>query len=46
VGPWQLAFGPVPVDGEQEEPFHEHWIERFAQAAVGKLRPPRIFPLQ
>jgi hypothetical protein len=46
VGPWQLAFGPVPVDGEQEEPFHERWIERFAQAAVGKLRPPRIFPLQ
>jgi hypothetical protein len=42
VGPWQLAFGAAPVDGEQEEPFHERWIERFAQAAGGKLHRPKL----
>lgn len=46
VGPWQLAFGPIPVDDNQEDSFHERWIERFAQAAVGKLRLPRQFPLR
>ena len=45
VGPWQLAFGPVPVDGDQEKSFHDRWMERFAQAAVGKLRPPQQLPL-
>jgi hypothetical protein len=45
LGPWQLAFGPVPVDGDQEESFDERWIQRFAQAVVGKLSPPQNCPL-
>lgn len=39
---WQLAFAPIPIEGDREQPFHDRWMERFAQAAVGKLREPQL----
>jgi hypothetical protein len=45
VGPWQLAFGPIAVDGDGEASFHRRWMELFAKAAIGALRPPQSLPL-
>ena len=45
MGIWQLAFGPVPVDGANENSFHERWIRQFGEAAGGRLRPPQYLPL-
>ncbi|MGB3024419.1 serine/threonine-protein kinase [Paradevosia shaoguanensis] len=40
-----LAYGPLPIDGEDEEAFFERWIHLFAKAAIGKLRYPGVMPL-
>jgi hypothetical protein len=42
VAPWQLAFEPIPIEGDHEQSFHDRWMERFAQAALGKLRQPQL----
>jgi len=39
---WQLAFEPIPIEGDREQAFHDRWMERFAQAALGKLREPQL----
>lgn len=39
---WQLAFDPIPIEGDHEQSFHDRWMERFAQAALGKLRQPQL----
>jgi hypothetical protein len=39
---WQLAFEPIPIEGDHEQSFYDRWMERFAQAAVGKLRRPQL----
>jgi hypothetical protein len=42
VGSWQLAYGPIPIEGDHEQLFHDRWMERFAHAALGKLREPQL----
>ncbi len=42
---YQAAFGPVPIDDEDEEAFLERWMNLFAKAAEGKLRYPSRLPL-
>jgi hypothetical protein len=42
VAAWQLAFEPIPIEGDHEQSFHDRWMERFAQAALGKLREPQL----
>jgi len=43
---YQTAFGPVPIDDENEEDFTERWGTILARAAEGKLRHPTNLPLQ
>jgi hypothetical protein len=38
-----FAFGPVAIDDEHEDEFHERWIWLLSKAAVGKMcRPSRM----
>ena len=37
-GPFGIAYGPQPVDGEEQEAFMDHWLGLFVQAVKGKLR--------
>ena len=39
-----IAFGPVTIDDEHEDEFHERWIWLFSKAAAGQLRQPSQFP--
>jgi len=39
-----FAFGPVTIDDEHEDEFHERWIWLFSKAAVGQLRQPSQMP--
>ena len=39
-----FAFGPIEVDDEKEDSFHERWTWLLSKAAVGELRPPRQMP--
>jgi len=41
-----LAFGPVTIDDEHEDEFHERWIWLFSKAAVGQLRQPSQMPFR
>lgn len=40
-----VAYGPFPVDGEDEENFISRWIGLVAKAATGKLTKPRHMPI-
>lgn len=40
----QFAWGPVPIDGEHEDAFHDRCIWLFAKAAKGQLREPGHLP--
>ena len=40
-----VAFGPVPIDDEDEERFHERWIELLALASSGRLGYPVQYPV-
>ncbi|WP_419805430.1 serine/threonine-protein kinase [Terriglobus sp.] len=40
------AFGPTPIDDEDEEEFFERWSTLFALAAEEKLKPPKKYPLE
>ncbi|AKO96720.1 Serine/threonine protein kinase [Marinovum algicola DG 898] len=44
VGVHSIAFGPTPIDAEDEQEFQNRWIGLFARAAKGSLRPPRQMP--
>ena len=41
-----VAFGPEPIDDEDEEQFQQRWIHLFALAASGRLRHPAQFPVK
>ena len=45
TGGCQLAFGPLPIDDENEEDFIERWSALLALASEGKLGHPRGLPL-
>lgn len=42
---WQTAYGPISIDGEDEEAFAERWIKLFTKAVNGRLIPPNGLPL-
>jgi serine/threonine-protein kinase len=42
---YQVAFGPVAIDDENEEEFIERWAAILALAAEGRLRHPSSLPL-
>ncbi|TDT94513.1 serine/threonine-protein kinase [Azorhizobium sp. AG788] len=46
VNGWQFAFGPKPIDGEDEAAFKERWLNLFARGISGKWREPNELPLQ
>jgi serine/threonine-protein kinase len=41
-----FAFGPVPIDGEDEDEFHSRWATLFSMACQGRLRQPSSLPIQ
>lgn len=43
---YQLAFGPIAIDDENEDDFIERWAALLGLAAQGKLRHPRGLPLR
>jgi serine/threonine protein kinase len=43
--PVNVAFGPVPIDDEREDEFHDRWIFLFTRAACGQLRQPSSLPI-
>jgi serine/threonine-protein kinase len=40
-----IAYGPLPIDGEDEQAFLNRWSEWVARAAVGKLSRPAQMPM-
>jgi serine/threonine-protein kinase len=42
----QFAFGPIAVDDEGEDDFHERWIWLLAKATSGQLRRPHQMPFK
>jgi hypothetical protein len=40
-----VAYGPLTVDGEDEESFISRWINLVAKAALGKLTRPSRMPI-
>ena len=44
MGLFSKAFGPDPIDAEDEQSFHDRWIGLFVRAAKGNLRPPSKMP--
>jgi len=41
-----VAYGPLPVDGEDEASFISRWSDLVAKAAIGKLIRPRGMPIR
>ena len=41
---YQAAFGPVPIDDENEEEFVVRWMTIFAAAAEGRLKTKPLTP--
>ncbi|MBX3489356.1 serine/threonine-protein kinase [Parvibaculum sp.] len=41
-----VAYGPMPIDGEDEEKFFERWQTLVAKAIVGELRRPSSMPIR
>lgn len=42
---YQAAFGPIPIDDENEGSFIERWMTVFGAAAEGRLKYPSRLPL-
>lgn len=40
-----LAYDPIPIDGENEDSFIEYWMRLVAQAIAGKLEQPSRMPM-
>jgi eukaryotic-like serine/threonine-protein kinase len=40
-----VAYGPLPIDGEDETEFVERWMGLVAKAAVGELDRPSSMPI-
>lgn len=45
MGKHQVAHGPLTIDGEDEDAFHERWLRLFAKAAARQLASPNQLPL-
>jgi len=45
MGIYQLAFGPAPIDGEDEEDFRSRWLGLISRAATGDLQHPGRMPV-
>jgi serine/threonine protein kinase len=41
-----VAYGPLPIDGEDEEVFIARWIDLVAKAAIGQLTRPSGMPIR
>jgi hypothetical protein len=41
-----LAFGPAPIDGEDEDEFHSRWALLFTMASKRQLRQPSTLPIR
>ena len=41
----QVAYGPLPIDAEDEHSFFDRWEKLVAKAALGNLRAPINFPI-
>lgn len=41
---FEIAFGPTPIDGEDEADFQDRWFSLIARAAMGNLRRPGYMP--
>jgi hypothetical protein len=41
----QVAYGPLPIDAEDESLFSDRWQALVAKAALGKLERPRDMPV-
>lgn len=41
----RVAYGPFPIDGEDEESFIDRWTELVAKAAMGRLSRPNQMPI-
>jgi serine/threonine-protein kinase len=46
MGPVCIAFGPVVIDDEKEDDFHDRWIWLLSKAAIGKLTGPSRMPFE
>ena len=42
---WNVAFGPVPIDGEDEPAFQHRWLTLLSRAATGQLDSPNQMPI-
>ena len=42
----QTAWGPVPIDDENEKEFVKEWLTLFVSACEGQLRYPSVLPLK
>ena len=40
-----VAFGPEPIDAEDEQDFQNRWLGLFAKAATGELQRPSSMPI-
>ncbi len=41
-----VAYGPFPIDGEDEESFISRWINLVSKAAIGELVHPKGMPIR
>ena len=41
-----VAYGPIPIDGEDEEAFIVRWTDLVAKAAIGQLSSPGGMPIR
>ena len=42
----EMAYGPWPIDGEDEPKLSERWFGFIAKAAVGQLARPNAVPVR
>lgn len=40
------AYGPIPIDAEDESAFLTRWLRNISRAAKGELTRPRYFPIK
>lgn len=45
MGVANVAYGPLAIDGEDEDNFHERWLTLFAKAINGSLSRPDRLPV-
>jgi serine/threonine protein kinase len=45
VSGWETAYGPTPIDAEDEDAFIDRWIKLFTKAVNGRLNPPNNIPV-